>query len=278
MSLFYEMTLPIDSRDVDGNGFCKASALLGHIQEAATQAAEHGGFGRDMTLNGYHAFWMLTRVWYQLSRPLRWGDPLTIRTWHRGNTAATMYRDYDLFIGDTPVGECVSAWVLADLDSRQIIRLGTVQELQGTDGGALCKTKRLSKLRLPDHQAQRAADVPRRLDKTLFLGEAVVNRLVAGRPDERHAFHGIGQQDGQPRLLRGLRVPGGIARVALAAQRTEREGGGVSVLGNAAHRRAVRQRLIQPAVNQQVIQLQAGKARRGVLAAGREQAVPIAIV
>lgn len=152
MSLFYEMTLPIDSRDVDGNGFCKASALLGHIQEAATQAAEHGGFGRNMTLNGYHAFWMLTRVWYQLSRPLRWGDPLTIRTWHRGNTAATMYRDYDLFIGDTPVGECVSAWVLADLDSRQIIRLGTVQELQGTDGGALCKTKRLSKLRLPDHQ------------------------------------------------------------------------------------------------------------------------------
>ena len=42
MSLSYEMTLPIDSRDVDGNGYCKASALLGHIQEAATQAAEHG--------------------------------------------------------------------------------------------------------------------------------------------------------------------------------------------------------------------------------------------
>ncbi len=40
MSLWYEMTLPIDSRDVDGKGVCKASALLGHLQEAATQAAE----------------------------------------------------------------------------------------------------------------------------------------------------------------------------------------------------------------------------------------------
>ena len=149
MSLFYEMTLPIDSRDVDGNGYCKASALLGHIQEAATQAAEHGGFGRDMTTDGYHAFWMLTRVWYQLRRPLRWEEPLTIRTWHREDKGATMYRDYDLFVDGEPVGECVSAWVLASLDTRQIIRLATVHELDGTGGGELCKSKKLSKLRLP---------------------------------------------------------------------------------------------------------------------------------
>ena len=149
MSLSYEMTLPIDSRDVDGNGYCKASALLGHIQEAATQAAEHGGFGRAMTTDGYHAFWMLTRVWYQLRRPLRWEEPLTIRTWHRGDKGATMYRDYDLFVDGEAVGECVSAWVLASLDTRQIIRLATVHELDGTGGGELCKSKRLSKLRLP---------------------------------------------------------------------------------------------------------------------------------
>ena len=151
MSLSYEMTLPIDSRDVDGNGYCKASALLGHIQEAATQAAEHGGFGRAMTTDGYHAFWMLTRVWYQLRRPLRWEEPLTIRTWHRGDKGATMYRDYDLFVDGEAVGECVSAWVLASMDTRQIIRLATVHELDGTGGGELCKSKKLSKLRLPQN-------------------------------------------------------------------------------------------------------------------------------
>ena len=144
------MTLPIDSRDVDGNGFCKASSLLGHIQEAAAQAAERGGFGRDMTLNGYRAFWMLTRVWYRLRRPLGWEEPLTIRTWHRGDKGATMYRDYDLFVRGEQVGECVSAWVLASLDSRQLIRLGTVRELDGTSGGELCKTMTLAKLRQPD--------------------------------------------------------------------------------------------------------------------------------
>ncbi len=153
MSLYYEMTLPVDSRDVDGNGFCKASALLGHLQEAAAQAAERGGFGRDMTLEGYSAFWMLTRVWYRLRRPLRWEEPLTIRTWHRGDRGDTMYRDYDLFVRGEPVGECVSAWVLANLETRQLIRLGSVRELDGTSGGALCKSKKLAKLRLPQNMS-----------------------------------------------------------------------------------------------------------------------------
>ena len=146
MSQFYEMTLPIDSRDVDGKGYCKAGPLLGHLQEAATQAAEHGGFTREVIMERYGAFWMLTRVWYRLERPLHWG----IRTWHRGGRAATMYRDYDLFVDGKPVGECVSIWVLVRASDRKILRLESVEELQNTGGGELCKTKKLTKLRLPE--------------------------------------------------------------------------------------------------------------------------------
>ena len=155
MSLWYEMTLPIDSRDVDGKGVCKASALLGHLQEAATQAAEHGGFSREVITREHGAFWMLTRVWYRLERPLRWEEELTIRTWHRGGRAATLYRDYDLYVGREPVGECVSAWVLARQSDRQLLRLSAIRELDNTGGGALCKDKKLSKLRLPPHPVQR---------------------------------------------------------------------------------------------------------------------------
>ena len=135
MSLWYEMTLPIDSRDVDGKGVCKASALLGHLQEAATQAAEHGGFSREVITREHGAFWMLTRVWYRLERPLRWEEELTIRTWHRGGRAATLYRDYDLYVGREPVGECVSAWVLARQSDRQLLRLSAIRELDNTGGG-----------------------------------------------------------------------------------------------------------------------------------------------
>ena len=83
MSLSYECRQLIDSRDVDETGFCKASALLGHMQEAATQAAEGSAFGRDALLHSRNAFWMLTRIFFRLRRPLRWEEEITLRTWHR---------------------------------------------------------------------------------------------------------------------------------------------------------------------------------------------------
>ena len=99
MAQFYEHKTKVDSRDVDGLGHCRASALLGHLQEAATMAGENGGFGRVTMRERHNGFWMLTRMWYQLDRPLRWGEDLTIRTWHRGGKGAVSYRDYDIYDG-----------------------------------------------------------------------------------------------------------------------------------------------------------------------------------
>ena len=148
MSLSYECRQLIDSRDVDETGFCKASALLGHMQEAATQAAEGSAFGRDALLHSRNAFWMLTRIFFRLRRPLGWEEEITLRTWHRGGRGAVLYRDFDLLAEDGPVGEVVSAWVLADVDSRRLLRLADIPELQGTEGEN-CKTRKLTKLRRP---------------------------------------------------------------------------------------------------------------------------------
>lgn len=46
------------------------------------------------------------------------------------------------------MGEVVSAWVLADVDSRRLLRLADIPELQGTEGEN-CKTRKLTKLRRP---------------------------------------------------------------------------------------------------------------------------------
>ena len=45
MGQFFEYEMTVDSRDVDGWGRCRPSAVLGYLQEAATLAAEDGGFG-----------------------------------------------------------------------------------------------------------------------------------------------------------------------------------------------------------------------------------------
>ena len=151
--MYYEKDYVVDSRDIDPWYHCRPSGLTGMLQEAATQAACALHVSRDETMDKYHCFWMLARMWYRLDRPLSWGDRVTIRTWHRGAKGASTYRDFDLYVDGRPVGEAVSTWVLADADTHRLFRMSRVEEFQGTDGGALCKTKTLSGLHLPADMA-----------------------------------------------------------------------------------------------------------------------------
>ncbi|MBR2935113.1 MAG: acyl-ACP thioesterase [Oscillospiraceae bacterium] len=150
MSVWYEYKTKIDTRDVDGRSRCRPSALLGHLQEAATLAAESRGFGREVLMANHGAFWMLARLWYRLDRPLRWGEELNIHTWHRGGKGASMYRDFDLYVDGVHIGEAVSVWVLVQLEDRKMLRLSQIPELTDTDGGERNKNIQLSKLRMPD--------------------------------------------------------------------------------------------------------------------------------
>lgn len=151
MPVFYEKTYTVDTRDVDPFNTCRPSALLGILQEAATAAAMELHVSRENIVPRYNAFWMLARIWFTLDRPLRWNERVTVKTWHRGGNGASMYRDFDLSVGGVPVGEAVSTWVVADLDTHKLLRLSNMEEFAGTGGGALCKTKLLNKLRLPEN-------------------------------------------------------------------------------------------------------------------------------
>lgn len=149
MAVFYEHTDTVDTRDVDPFGCCRPSALLGILQEAATDAAIELRASREQMMSRYNAFWMLARIWYRLDRPLRWSERVAVKTWHRGSRGAAMYRDFDLTVDGMPVGEAVSTWVMADVETHKLFRLSDVEEFSGTGGGALCKDRLLHKLRLP---------------------------------------------------------------------------------------------------------------------------------
>ena len=60
MDHFYQDTYPIDTRDMDLFSHCRPSALLGHLQEGATQAAAAMGLSHRESTEKYNAFWMLT--------------------------------------------------------------------------------------------------------------------------------------------------------------------------------------------------------------------------
>ena len=162
--MYFEGGYPIDSRDVDPWNHCKPSGLMGSLQEAAGAAACELHASRPEMMEKYNLFWMLARMWYRLDRPLKWNETLSIRTWHRGGSGASSYRDFDLFVDGKPVGEAVSVWVLSDADPHRLARMSKIEEFQGTDGGELCKDKSLSRFKLPqemaaaDHRAMHYSD------------------------------------------------------------------------------------------------------------------------
>lgn len=154
MDIFYTDTYRGDSRDMDIFGYRRPSAILGLLQEAATQGAAAIGLSRPETMARYHAVWVISRIRYQLRRPIFWYEPVTIKTWHRGGKAAASYREFDLLVGEETVGEALSLWVLVDMDTHRLVRLSDVGEFEGTTGGSLCRSDTLLRLRLPQEMAR----------------------------------------------------------------------------------------------------------------------------
>ena len=76
------MDFRVDSRDVDLFGHCRPSAVLGVLQEAATQAALALGVSGPEIKEKYNCLWMVTRNWVELDAPLRWNDLIQIGRAH----------------------------------------------------------------------------------------------------------------------------------------------------------------------------------------------------
>lgn len=150
MGTFYEGRFRVDSRDVDLFNQCRPSALLGILQEAATQAALALGASGPEVLAKYNCLWMVTRSWVELDAPLRWNDLVDVKTWHRGASGASSYRDFDLFRDGKAVGQGSTLWVMVDADSRKLFRMKELAEFQGTDGGELCKSVKLHRIPMPE--------------------------------------------------------------------------------------------------------------------------------
>ena len=151
MSTYHEMTFRVDSRDVDMYNQCRPSAVLGYLQEAATQAAVKLGASGPAILEKYNCLWMVTRNWVELSAPLRWNEEITIQTWHRGASGASTYRDFDILRDGQRIGQGVGLWVMVDKDSHKLFRMKDLEEFQGTDGGERKKNIRLHRVNLPQN-------------------------------------------------------------------------------------------------------------------------------
>lgn len=150
MGEIFESRVKIGSFHTDLHGLCRPSSLLGFLQETATEHAAELGVARELLLTRHGCFWMLARLWCELTRPITFGDTVTIRTWHRGAETAVVYRDFDLLVNEMPVGEAVTTWVLADAADRRMLRPAAIPEFAASPRPSATKTRKPGKLALPE--------------------------------------------------------------------------------------------------------------------------------
>lgn len=92
--------------------------LLNLLQDIASDHATILGFGFDDMIR-LKTFWVLTRQKVQMSRWPVLGEIVTIKTWVRLGEGALSNRDFSIFVGEEKVGECSTAWITLDSESRR---------------------------------------------------------------------------------------------------------------------------------------------------------------
>lgn len=200
MSLFYQCEHLVDSREVDLFGQMKPSALLGMLQEAAVGATGELKMNAPRLMEKYHAFWVVSRWQTELLRPLFWEEQVTVRTWHRGSSGASLYRDFELFADGQSIGRATSLWVMTDPDSRRLVPVRDCAELRGTDGGALNRTEKIRRVALPE-----AFD--RRAFREMHYSDTDMNGHVNNTRYADFACDAVGLETlGQGRFVSGLHL------------------------------------------------------------------------
>ena len=69
--------------------------------------------------------WVFTRQKLVMQQWPLWNETVTIRTWLRPPVGFFLYRDYEIFLGDTKenkkIGQCTSTLAIMDLQTRKIV-------------------------------------------------------------------------------------------------------------------------------------------------------------
>lgn len=130
----------------DWLGVCRASAMQGFLMDAADRHARELGVAREDLRVG--VVWMLSRVGYDLARPLRYGETFSVTTWHRGAEGPHLARDFLIRTQGQDIGRATSLWLLYDRLRNRIVKPDEL-DVTGTETAPPAPPLSLEKFKAP---------------------------------------------------------------------------------------------------------------------------------
>jgi medium-chain acyl-[acyl-carrier-protein] hydrolase len=97
-------------------------SLFNYMQDIASDNAVLLGFGRDDLLKKNH-FWVLSRMYAEITEWPSWGDKIIIKTWPNGTDKLFAMRNYELKFPDgRMIASATAGWLVIDRTTRKIQR------------------------------------------------------------------------------------------------------------------------------------------------------------
>ena len=157
--------------DVDAYDNLKLSALLGFMQESACLSADELGFGYD-DIKGKNIGFILVNWYVDLTRPLKQGETVELKTWPLYPKHSVFLRDYEIYCRGEKVGVASSRWCLTDMISFTLTRIADNFEEGFFDGYSTERSVEFSAWKIPPLEG----------------GESAYDRIVR-YCDYDHYFH-----------------------------------------------------------------------------------------
>lgn len=111
----------IELSDVDFTQSLKLSSLFNYLQDIASEAVDMLGMGINTLVAELGVSWVLIRLRTEIFRNPKWGEVITIETWHQEPGRLEFARDF--LVKDAEgivIAAAVSSWVIVDVITREV--------------------------------------------------------------------------------------------------------------------------------------------------------------
>jgi medium-chain acyl-[acyl-carrier-protein] hydrolase len=124
--LQFEKEYRVHVYETGPDGKLNLYSLFNYMQDIASDHAVKLGFGRDDLMRD-NRFWVLSRIYAEISMLPLWEDSIIIRTWPNGTDRLFALRNYEVRYPDGKnIASGTSSWLILDRITKKVQRPDTI--------------------------------------------------------------------------------------------------------------------------------------------------------
>ncbi len=122
-----ELTIQPGIAEVDESINLRNRYLMNYLAEAAMADSARAGFTLENVFKTGES-WVLSKIRLEFVKPVIYGNPLSVYTWHKGAEQCYGFRDYQVNSGGEIAVNAASVWVYTSIIKRKAIEAPVVPD------------------------------------------------------------------------------------------------------------------------------------------------------